>query len=83
MLFFFFSLALVDHLLFSVLYLHCLTAINSVTRIPLQAGFDLGFINEEEVNLFLFQSRVILPVLPIVSVSLYNHNLLVEDLFDY
>lgn len=36
---------------------------NSVTWIPLQASFDLGFI-EEEVNLFLFQSRVILPVLP-------------------
>ena len=56
---------------------------NGITWIPLKDSFDLGFINEEEVNLFLFQSRVILPVLPIVFVSLYDHNFLMEDLFDY
>ena len=55
---------------------------NGITWIPLKDSFDLGFINEEEVNLFLFQSRVILPVLPIVFVSLYDHNFLMEDLFD-
>ena len=83
MIFFFFSFALVDQISFSVFCLDCLTAMNGITWIPLKDSFDLGFINEEEVNLFLFQSRVILPVLPIVFVSLYDHNFLMEDLFDY